>query len=41
MHEPRLLISAAARSLTVWEIFRLGGERAFDLFRDTQWGRNR
>ena len=39
MHQPHFLLSAAARSLSVREIFGLSDERAFALLREVRWGR--
>ena len=40
MHQPHFLLTAAARSLSVREIFGLGDERAFELLREVRWGRD-
>lgn len=40
MHQPHFLLTAAARSLSVREIFGLSDERAFELLRETRWGRD-
>jgi transposase-like protein len=40
MHQPHFLLSAAARSLSVREIFGLSDERAFELLREVRWGRD-
>jgi transposase-like protein len=39
MHQPHFLLTAAARSLSVREIFGLSDERAFELLREVRWGR--
>jgi hypothetical protein len=36
MHQPHFLLSAAARSLSVREIFSLSDERAFELLREVR-----
>ena len=33
------LLTAEARSLSVREVFALGDEAAFDLFRELRWGK--
>jgi transposase-like protein len=38
MHQSHFLLSAAARSLSVREIFALSEEQAFELFREVRWG---
>ena len=40
MHQSHFLLSAAARSLSVREIFALREEQAFELFRAVRWGRD-
>jgi hypothetical protein len=40
VYQPHFLLSAAARSLSVREIFGLSDERAFELLREVRWGRD-
>jgi hypothetical protein len=40
MHQPHFLLAAAARFLSVREIFGLSDERAFALLREVRWGRD-
>lgn len=40
MHQSHFLLSAAARSLSVREIFALSEAEAFELFREVRWGRD-
>jgi transposase-like protein len=37
-HHPHFLLSAAARSLSLREVFALSDEAAFELFREVRWG---
>ena len=39
MHQ-HFLLSAAARTLSVREVFELSDEEAFDLFRQLRWGKS-
>jgi len=41
MHQPHFLLSAAARTLSLREVFALSDEQAFALFGEVRWGRSR
>jgi transposase-like protein len=40
MHHPHFLLSAAARTLSMREVFAMSDDRAFEAFREVRWGRD-
>jgi transposase-like protein len=40
MHQPHFLLSAAARTLSMREVFSMSDDQAFALFREIRWGRD-
>jgi transposase-like protein len=38
MHEPHFLLSAAARTLSLRDVFAMTEDQAFELFREVRWG---
>ncbi len=40
MHHPHFLLSAAARTLSMREVFAMSDDQAFEAFREVRWGRD-
>jgi transposase-like protein len=40
MHQPHFLLSAAARTLSLRDVFAMTEDQAFELFREVRWGRD-
>ena len=38
MHQPHFLLSAAARTLSLRDVFAMTEDQAFELFREVRWG---